>query len=214
MKRYVAILAALALMTAFAACGKPAGKPTTGTDATAAGETASAADETTAAPQETTTQAATETTAAAETTADEESAYKPTEAVTYSDAGIPISNAYFSLRLPAAWDGHYRCETRYDGDVMLVRFMERASAAAGWGGHLFTVALVPDGEEVPWPAYDALHKMTDGTEHDTLYAVYPTDVQYTEENQAQYNAMKEQIGEILKTLEPGEGYWFWEDVEG
>ena len=214
MRRYMAILAALALLTAFAACGKPAGQPTTGTDATAAGETASAADETTAATQETTTEAAAESAPAEETSAGEASSYKPTEAVTYSDAGIPISNAYFSLRLPASWDGHYRCETKYDGDVMRVRVMERASAEAGWGGHLFTVALVPDGEEVVWPAYDTLHGMTDGTERYTLYAVYPTDVQFTEENAAQYNAMKEQIEAILKTLEPGDGYWFWTDVEG
>lgn len=214
MKRYMAILAALALLTAFAACAKPAGQPATGTDAATTGAVSSAAGETTDKTTETTTEAAAESAPAEETSAGEASSYKPTEAVTYSDAGIPISNAYFSLRLPASWDGHYRCETRYDGDVMRVRFMERASAEAGWGGHLFTVALVPDGEEVVWPAYDTLHGMTDGTERYTLYAVYPTDVQFTEENAAQYNAMKEQIEAILKTLEPGEGYWFWTDVEG
>ena len=134
--------------------------------------------------------------------------FKPTDAVTYSDAGIPIANAYFSFRLPADWDGHYLCETSYDGDVLTLRFRHRESADAGMGGTLFLLALTPEGEDCSAASRRQLHTLSDGDETFTLWLVEPTDVQFSEETAQQYAAMRAQIDGALETLEPGAGCRF------
>ena len=143
-----------------------------------------------------------------QTTESAESRYKPTEAVTYSAEGIPVSNAYFSLWLPSDWDGHFLCETNYSADVMLLRFRNRECADAGTEGTLFTLALVPDGALFDAAEITKLRMLSDDTDTYALYAVYPTETQYSEETEARYVLMQEEIDAIWDTLEPGDGFHF------
>ena len=134
---------------------------------------------------------------------------RPTEQVTYSEEeGIPVANAYFSLKLPAEWDGHYLTATNYQGDVMVLRIREMASAEAGEDGTLFSLALAPDGSDYAAENGKELYQLADGSDKYTLYVVYPAESQFAPEAREQYEAMKKQIASVLKTLEPGEGFRF------
>ena len=223
MKKRIAVLAALMMLVLLSGCKDTVSKP----DASPAGETTTDiavpdASESDAQPVETTTAAPAETTAAPKETTtaapvtttekpDPASYIKPTEQVTYSDKGIPIGNAYYSLRLPKEWDGHYITVTKYDDDVMWLIFKERNSAETVYGGHLFSLVLAPadtDNDLEMLPAIERLHTMTNGAGTYILYANYPTDVQYEPQSEQQYKSMQHQIQEILVTLEPGAGFTF------
>ena len=222
MKKRIAVLAVLMMLLLPTGCKDTVNKPDTSPASEVlkpipvpdVSESAALTETTTAAPTETTT-APTETTTAAPVTTTEKqdpaSYIKPTELVTYSDRGIPISNAYYSLRLPKEWDGHYSTVTKYVGNDMWLRFRERNSAETTYGGHLFTLALAPADTDYDYemlPAFDRLHTLTNGAETYTLYVIYPTDVQFETQSQQQYRSMQNQIQGILATLEPGAGFTF------
>ena len=208
MHKTTAVIAALCAVTLFAGCAKEIAQPDAPTAETI--ENVSAQDV-----GATKTDAATtekdETTAAATTekTPETEVIIRPTEQVTYSEEeGIPVANAYFSLKLPAEWDGHYLTATNYQGDVMVLRIREMASAEAGEDGTLFSLALAPDGSDYAVENGKELYQLADGTDRYTLYVVYPDGDPYTAKARQQYEAMQKQIASILRTLKPGEGFRF------
>lgn len=215
MKRIFAAAAAICFILLLAGCKGVLNEPTTGAKEPSEGASARDVTETTA-PEEITD--AVPETSETQTGSDDgdstENYYKPTELVTYSEKGIPITNAYFSLRLPAEWDGDYYCATGYNGNVMTVTFKERESAEAGAGGTLFMLSLVPEGTEYDLPSVKELSTLTDGSNAYTLYAVYPTDVQFSQEAEERYAAMSGQIDDILGTLEPGAGFLFTDRPAG
>ncbi len=211
LKKRIAALLALCLLLTLAGCTGVIEEPTTDTIETA--ENAEARDVSESArPEETTTQAPEQTEASTDAGEEDAEDYrKPTEQVTYPEEGILISNAYYSLYLPKEWDGHYSCATSYVGNDMWLKFRERDSADTIYGGHLFTLALAAAGTDYDYamlPAADRLRTLTDGTNTYTLYAVYPTDVQYAPEAEQQYRSMQDRIEGILDTLEPGVGFIF------
>lgn len=208
MHKTTAVIAALCAVTLFVGCAKEIAQPDSPTAETI--ENVSAQDV-----GATKTDAATtkkdETTAAetTEKTPETEVIIRPTEQVTYSEEeGIPVANAYFSLKLPAEWDGHYLTATNYQGDVMVLRIREMASAEAGEDGTLFSLALAPDGSDYAVENGKELYQLADGSDKYTLYVVYPAESQFAPEAREQYEAMKKQIASVLKTLEPGEGFRF------
>ena len=208
MHQKIAVIAALCAVTLFAGCAKEIAQPESPTGETI--ENVSAKDVGATATDAATTKKD-ETTAAETTTeAPETEVYiRPTEQVTYSEEeGIPVANAYFSLKLPAEWDGHYLTATSYQGDVMVMRVRELSSAEAGKDGTLFSLALAPDGSDYAAENKKELYTLADGTDSYTLFVVYPDGEQFTPETKQQYEAMQKQTASILKTLEPGEGFRF------
>ena len=220
MKKWIAVLAALGIFLLMAGCKStiaspdaPTGETLPDVSAQDVSESTTQAQESTTAPTESTTAVQTETTTAAPVSTTEKpdtaSYIKPTELVTYSAAGIPIANAYYSLKLPAEWNGHYLSTTSYTNDnVMILKFCEISSEESGKGGMLFSLALVPEGTDYKADSMKKLKTLSGDGETFTLYAVYPTDAQYTEQTQQQYTLMQEQIDRVLKTLEPGAGFHF------
>ena len=205
MKKLTALLAALCVLLSFAACKGNVSEPTTIPEETLENDSAQTVSDTDA-----TTEPVSETTTVAETTtaAPPAGIVRPTELVTYSEEGIPIANAYFSLMLPTAWDGRYRCATAYEGDVMTLTFKDKDSVEAGAGGVLFMLALAPAGANFEREKPEKLHTLKGESDTYTLYVWYPTEEQTTPETAAQYAAMQQQIGDALKTLTPGAGYQF------
>lgn len=207
MQKILSLLTVVGLLAVLAGCTGVIDEPTAAPEEIPAG--ASARDVSETAEGTETPPSGQATTAPEEGTGNApETYYKPTEAVSYSSEGIPIANAYFSLRLPADWDGHYLCETNYTEDVMFLRFRHRASSDAGAGGTLFQLALVPAEAEFDVPEGKNLHTLSDGSETYALYAVYPTDVQYAPDTEEEYLAMQRQIDGALATLEPAAGFRF------
>ena len=206
MKKILAAIAVIGILAAASACKGTVNEPTTVPDETLGDISAQDVSETASLPQESTSA---ETTGGAATTeADNASYIKPTELVTYSEEGIPISNAYFSLKLPASWDGFYRCTTNYEGDVMTLTFKDKSSADAGADGTLFTLALVPEGASFTAEKAEKLKTLTGDSDEYTLYVYYPQDTAYTAQTKQQYETMQKQIDGALKTLEPGAGFRF------
>lgn len=165
---------------------------------------------TTVLPSETTDPTTQETTTNAKTTAAVTvpvSAQKVTEAVTYSAAGIPVANAFFSLYLPASWDGYYLSDTSFDEqNVMSVHFREFSSAESGYGGRLFSIVMVPSDVQYTSPNAYVLGYLHSPAASYTLFADYPSDVQYTEEAKSQYTSMKSEIGYILASVKAAAGF--------
>lgn len=207
MKKMIAVIAAFCLLAVASGCKGSVSEPATVPEETLNDVSAQDVSETASLPQETTTAAETGT-AAPTAAADNASYIKPTELVTYSDAGLPVSNAYFSLKLPTSWDGHFRCTTNYEGDVMTLTFKEKSSVEAGADGTLFTLALVPEGAEFTVSKAEKLKTLNGESDQYTLYIYYPQENAYNEKTQQQYTAMQKQIDDALKTLEPGPGFRF------
>lgn len=220
MKKWIAVLAALGMISLLAGCKSTIDSPDAPTGETVADISAQdvsesetqAGETTTAVPAESTTVQTETTTAAPSSTTEKQdtaSYIKPTELVTYSAEGIPISNAYYSLKLPAEWNGHYLSATNYTDNVMVMTFRELSSAESGAGGTLFSLALVPEGAGYEAAGMKKLQTLSDDdADTYTLYAVYPADTQYTPQTQQQYALMQDQIDSVLKTLEPGAGFHF------
>ena len=83
------------------------------------------------------------------------------------------------MTIPPAWTGHFEAsllelyDTGYNLEVV-----NKESADANFGGHLFTVMLVPENEDYTvFPSYDYLGTMStpEGVFH--VVVRYPTDVQ-------------------------------------
>jgi hypothetical protein len=204
MKKRIAVLAAVCVLLSFAGCKASIEEPTTGPE-----ETISNASEPEITTADITTEPVTETTVAETTTLPPpEGIVRPTEQVTYSEEGIPIANAYFSLMLPTGWDGRYRSSTAYEGDVMILTFKDKDSAEAEAGGVLFSLALVPSGADFRREDMERLHTLQSENDAYTLYVFYPQDEQTKPDTEQQYAAMQQQIDDVLKTLQPGEGFHF------
>ena len=118
------------------------------------------------------------------------------------------------LTLPDSWWNRYlySCYERPEEDgsrsLMALVFRERTGYLSFGGGHLFSLILLPEDAPIDYPQYEQLGTLTQGEKNYTVLAVYPSDVQYTEENQAAYTAMQADIPAILATLTPAEGASF------
>lgn len=132
-----------------------------------------------------------------------------TEPITYSSAGIPIENAYYSLYLPASWDGKYISDMRFaDGNTMIMNFREITSADSGSGGLLFSIVLSPAGTQYDSAAAKKLYNVYSSDGSFELYADYPASLQYSEDTAAAYNMLAADIDTVLKTLTASGGCVF------
>ena len=96
-----------------------------------------------------------------------------------ADSSWTVTTSYYTMIIPPAWTGHFDASVTqgYSGGYHL-KVVNKESADAGFGGHLFTVMLIPEGEDYSYlPSYDYLGTMAgpDGTFH--VVIEYPTDLQ-------------------------------------
>lgn len=224
MKKTICIILSVLSAAALASCGKTAVDPAPVTDVTAPEETErpsiffppdTSAEETaeeTTDSTETTLPPVGETAAPvmAQTEPDPGETRRPIEEeITYSSEGIPVENAYYSLRLPASWDEKYVKDISFgDNGSMITNFREKSSAEAGMGGMLFSLVLVPGDEDFTAPLYKHLKDINAFDGFYTLYIEYPTSPQYTDGTNAAYNALAGDINTVLDSLMAGEGCIF------
>lgn len=122
---------------------------------------------------------------------------------------IRISNAYYTLTLPAEWNGLYFSDTSFtDSGIMMMNFRQLKSAEAGFGGALFTLALVPSGTELPYPQSRKLHTLYTQSGVYTLFCVIPSDVQYPAQFADEYRTMSAETDSVLSSLAPADGNSF------
>lgn len=122
--------------------------------------------------------------------------------------GTKVETDYFTVAVPASWSGKYDYETfKMDDGSVEIKFYEHADRASVGGGLVFTLALYPDGVNYSYyPNYRTIGKLSSGSANYTLLAVYPTDIQYTEDNEELYLTMADGTDSIISSISPAENY--------
>lgn len=109
----------------------------------------------------------------------------------------------YSIALPANWDAVCTCDV--DGDYLSV--YHTASANAGYGGHLFTIALYLDGNDFSFlPSYDVLGTLNEYI----VVAIYPSDVQFPSEYQNEYLGLLNSCRDVFAFFRGENGYSFFD----
>ena len=115
--------------------------------------------------------------------------------------GITVEGFYYTVVLPADWQGRY---TKYDteeGDCSYDVFCHSASMTEEGGGHLFSICLISGAEDYTvFPSYDYLGILKTPDGEFNMVVTYPTDVQFSEDTAAEYNDMADDINRIIKTV--------------
>lgn len=120
-----------------------------------------------------------------------------------------IDTKYFSIAIPDSWAGNYSYSiTPETGGGYSLRFSEKQSKAAGFGGHIFTIVLCgTDYSEFPSYEYIGNFSVPSGNHFDFL-AVYPSDVQFDGrdgEAAAVYTKMSQSVDYMLSSVKPKNG---------
>lgn len=137
---------------------------------------------------------------------------KGTFAVTpsYTTGKGDLVQGGFSVSLPEQWRELAVWENDETDTTYGLSFYEPQSREAGFGGWLFSLLAIPEGLEYDqYPDYKLVGLLTtvDGfTEH--LVAIYPTDVEFTEEAAQTYQSLYDQIPDILNSVTANGDYTF------
>lgn len=130
-----------------------------------------------------------------------------------------IENSFFKVAIPDAWMEGTLWETyehaTVDGicDEISMIFSETTECEATYRGHLVTI-LATLSADSPYPNSDYMGILYYGSPADpecliyNVYAVFPTEVQYTSETEAQYIALSADLMNVLYSLEAQDGCYY------
>ena len=137
---------------------------------------------------------------------------EPTEGVepvpTISDDEIPkapvIETKYYTLTLPDEWKETCFYTVTDDTTITL---REHSSYEAFGGGKLCTLMLIPTVDDTykDFPDYELLCALDTAEGSFYVIALFPTDVQFNEDTIEIYNAMADELMDVLYTLQPKDG---------
>ena len=116
----------------------------------------------------------------------------------------------FSVHLPQAWSDAVTYEMHEMDTTYGISFYETKSMKAGAGGLLFTLTSFPEDTDYSfYPSYELVGTLSseDGLT-ENIVASYPSDVQFSDDAYASYNALYEQIPDILAGITAKEGLNF------
>lgn len=121
---------------------------------------------------------------------------------------VLIITDYFSLTLPHEWANTcVYTVTDLDGRTYCVDIYEDEAYWTFGGGKLCTLMLLPtdDPSYKDFPDYQLLAALDtpEGSFH--VVALFPTDVQFTEETADTYSTMYEQLMDVLWSIDPVKG---------
>ena len=124
-----------------------------------------------------------------------------------ADSSWTVATKYYTMTIPPAWTGHFEAsllelyDTGYNLEVV-----NKESADANFGGHLFTVMLVPENEDYTvFPSYDYLGTMTTGDGTFNVVIQYPTDVQTGDIWSEFYKILNGDKNSAITTIRPVQG---------
>ena len=96
-----------------------------------------------------------------------------------ADSSWTVTTDYYTMTIPPAWTYHFDASVRkqYNTGYNL-QVVSKENADAGFGGHLFTIMLIPQSEDYTvFPSYDYLGTMNTPEGNLNVIILYPTDVQ-------------------------------------
>ncbi len=104
-----------------------------------------------------------------------------------------VTSPPFTLTMPASWEGKFTVrESETD-----VAFYELSNHHANAQGHLFTIKFLKDDpKDIGFPDYTLIGEYDDNY----VIALFPTDVQYSEDLADAYNNLYNQRHEVLATF--------------
>lgn len=117
---------------------------------------------------------------------------------------VEIETPYYSVLVPVDWLGKISVRTVNNDSGMWLKLFRRD--AMGFDGHLFSILLTADEKYEIIPDYRLLGEL-DGADGVTYHvvSVFPTDVQFSREDQENYRAMFSLKDDILGSFEAAEG---------
>lgn len=121
---------------------------------------------------------------------------------------IVIETAYYTLTLPV--DFYNNCELQiFPADEErpdTLAMYELSSFKTECGGHLCSILLIPHGEDYDfYPAYEWIGVLETPEGDFDIVALFPTDVQFSEETAAEYNRLVQYVQDVLYSLRPKDG---------
>ena len=160
----------------------------------------------TTAPQPETTAPQPETTAPQpETTASP----VPGESALYvknDDSSWTVTTKYYTMTIPPAWTGHFDADVLETGEGYNLQVVNKESADANFGGHLFTIMLIPADEDYTYlPSYDYLGTMDTPDGSFSVVVLYPTDVQTGDVWQEFYKILNGDKNTAITSIRPAAG---------
>ena len=120
-----------------------------------------------------------------------------------------LSNDIFSVVVPAYWQEYAVITAPSINGLPAISFHE-APDYNGCGGHLFTIRIEAASRDLQFPNYSDLGVFSDGTNYFRLIVLYPSDVQWSDQNRTLYSYMDSEASRILGTLTLAAGYDFVE----
>ena len=131
-----------------------------------------------------------------------ETTVPPTEA----PAGV-IDTEFYTLTLPEEWIGKTLCDLHKRDNGSYSMSVHEIQDFSGWGGGtLFTLMMLPESEDYTiFPDYQLIGVLDTPVGTFTLIALFPTDVQFSPENADAYNAMFQQVQDVLFSIEAKDG---------
>ena len=123
------------------------------------------------------------------------------------DSSWTVTTDYYTMIIPPAWTGHFNASvSRPYGSGYDLEVVNKESADANLGGHLFTVMLMPQSEDYTiLPSYDYLGTMTTGDGTFNVVIQYPTDVQTGDIWSEFYKILNGDKNSAITTIRPVQG---------
>lgn len=145
------------------------------------------------------------TTTAVTTATAEETTTTTTTETTEPAADSLLVTDYFTLSIPASWEGKYDYDIYPNGDYGIdLNIYHIESHSRGWGGRLFSVRLFENAEDAAMlPAVKYMgelyvHRL--GSFY--VCATHPTDVQYSTATEDEYMMLYDGVEAVLDTIKP------------
>ena len=123
------------------------------------------------------------------------------------DSSWAVTTKYFTMTIPPAWTGHFDAAVlEQDNGGYNLQVVNKESKDAGFGGHLFTIMLMPESEDYTvLPSYDDLGTMLTPEGTFSVVVLYPTDAQTGDIWQEFYKILNGDKNSAITTVRPVAG---------
>ena len=123
------------------------------------------------------------------------------------DSSWAVTTKYFTMTIPPAWTGHFDAAVlEQDNGGYNLQVVNKESKDAGFGGHLFTIMLMPQSEDYTvLPSYDYLGTMLTPEGTFSVVVLYPTDAQTGDIWQEFYKILNGDKNSAITTVRPVAG---------
>jgi hypothetical protein len=125
---------------------------------------------------------------------------------------MKLKTKYYSIQLPEEWEETCMYEIQKNKYLHVYEIESNDICDGGW---LFSLEVYGPEEDFTFlPSYELIAEFTDEDVKYSLVAIYPTDVQFSQETAEQYLEMSNQINNILETIELSDNVEIIETSQG